>query len=996
MTKLKKFIFFILPLAMIFSFSACSSGDDGGNGNENEKGTQQTSTVTVTYYGDTTSTTPRTVSLESGSTLSEKLAVAPEGYTFQKWIDASGTDYTGNAITGDVTLFAYFVKTSSSSEGSVTTTTTSEKSVETDKTTVEKKNSASGTTVTKVSESTTKLDGTKIESESTKTENADGSSSETAKTTVTNADNSKTVTESESETTAENVTTSKETVTETDTTGNTTKTETSVAADGTTTKKTTDSEGKTEITVTDKDGNEKEIININEILLNNLQAASTATTFKPSATAPAEGTETFTIVEDVNAVAWLDGTTIYYYAKGYTDSGKGIPLGLGAAGMFKECSSLKSIDMTGFDTSECTDMELMFNRCSELILVDLSKMDTSNVTNMHAMFNLCEKLESIDVSKFDTSKVTRADSMFGRCRAVTSLDVSHFDTSNITNIAGMFYECNALESVDVSNFNTSKATDMNRMFQGCKKLTQLDVSNFDTSNVTSMLRMFNDCNALETLDVSHFKTSKVTNMSFMLKGLKLVTKLDVSNFDTSNVTDMGGMFKNCRSLVSIDVSHFNTSKVTTTAGFINGSDGSTYKQGMFEDCRSLTSLDLSNFDTSNITDMTNMFKECYALSSLNVSSFDTSNVTEMGGMFYKCSSLTSLDLSNFDISKLEKTNSQKLDANGEIIDRWGMFGNSAALTTIYVPTNSDWNVSSVLTESTGMFDRCPSLVGGNGTTYDSTHTDKSYARIDGGTSKPGYFTAKASSGNTPTPTPSPSSTGLPTSVGTNEFSGKTWTSSHGDLVFTADTLTEDDEICRYSYDSQNKLLYTVLVSKSGITSVDEYIAYEKAETEAQGGTYTSGMEAYARAKVQAELDIVNADKYEISGNTLTLKNCYFTGLLPTHASFHNQDASSDYSISLGDKISITDETTGTKYHIYPTYSGGTSGTFTGTLFTKTDKVAVGEIEGTYATSGTGFSGCTVTLRFTKIPSALSAVTTGKDYLLQQESDYYSTNTYTLK
>jgi hypothetical protein len=40
-----------------------------------------------------------------------------------------------------------------------------------------------------------------------------------------------------------------------------------------------------------------------------------------------------------------------------------------------------------------------------------------------------------------------------------------------------------------------------------------------------------------------------------------------------------------------------------------------------------------------------------------------------------------------------------------------------------------------------MFSNCLALVGGNGTPYDSTHTDKTYARIDRpGT--PGYFTAK--------------------------------------------------------------------------------------------------------------------------------------------------------------------------------------------------------------------------------------------------------------
>ena len=41
-----------------------------------------------------------------------------------------------------------------------------------------------------------------------------------------------------------------------------------------------------------------------------------------------------------------------------------------------------------------------------------------------------------------------------------------------------------------------------------------------------------------------------------------------------------------------------------------------------------------------------------------------------------------------------------------------------------------------------MFKNCTSLVGGKGTTYDANHVDKEYAHIDGGSSNPGYFTAK--------------------------------------------------------------------------------------------------------------------------------------------------------------------------------------------------------------------------------------------------------------
>ena len=52
----------------------------------------------------------------------------------------------------------------------------------------------------------------------------------------------------------------------------------------------------------------------------------------------------------------LDGETIWYYAAGYTDSGKKIPMNKDSCAMFSGCKGLKSIDLSGFDTSKVTKM----------------------------------------------------------------------------------------------------------------------------------------------------------------------------------------------------------------------------------------------------------------------------------------------------------------------------------------------------------------------------------------------------------------------------------------------------------------------------------------------------------------------------------------------------------------------------------------------------------------------------------------------------------------
>ncbi len=74
---------------------------------------------------------------------------------------------------------------------------------------------------------------------------------------------------------------------------------------------------------------------------------------------------------------------------------------------------------------------------SSINSLDFSGADTSNVTNMRDMFSDCNGLKSLDLRSFNTSNVTYMSWMFSDCHNLTSLDVSKFDTKNVTNISGM-------------------------------------------------------------------------------------------------------------------------------------------------------------------------------------------------------------------------------------------------------------------------------------------------------------------------------------------------------------------------------------------------------------------------------------------------------------------------------------------------------------------------------------------------------------------------------
>ena len=463
-------------------------------------------------------------------------------------------------------------------------------------------------------------------------------------------------------------------------------------------------------------------------------------------------------------------------------------------------TSVTATDEVSF-TGDCSYLFYNFSNCTSM---DLSSVNTDSVTNMEAMFSQCESLTSLNVTGWNTSNVTDMRGLFYDCKSMTTFNVSNWNTGNVTNMGDMFSECTALTSLDLSSWNVSNVDDMGYMFYKCSNLTTLDISNWNTANVTNLSSMFNDCTSLDTLDLSGWNTGNAVSMSDMFSGCTSLTTIYAGlDWSTEKVIYSGFMFEDCTSLVggmgttynanytnkeyaridggpdspgyltsklprytydsttgaltlnwgvfnsdnkwgsevvanavtsvtatnkvsftgncsdlfknftnclSIDLSGVNTSEVTSMSG-------------MFENCSSLTSLDLSNWNTYNAENKNYMFKGCSSLSTIDVSNFNTSMTPFMMGMFQGCSSLVELDLSNWDTR------------NGTHMS--SMFEDCSKLRTIYA--GGGWTVQWVMS-SNSMFYGCTSLKGGMGTTYSASHTDKEYARIDGGPTSPGYFT----------------------------------------------------------------------------------------------------------------------------------------------------------------------------------------------------------------------------------------------------------------
>ena len=199
-----------------------------------------------------------------------------------------------------------------------------------------------------------------------------------------------------------------------------------------------------------------------------------------------------------------------------------------------------------------------------------------------------------------------------------------------------------------------------------------------------------------------------------------------SNKSTITTVVFDDSFANCTTLTSTAYWFYQLTKLTTITGIQNlKMDNVNDINSMFCDCESLTSLNLSSLNLGNVTNMHQMFEGCTGLENISFAGVNTENVTNMGDLFLNCRSLKTIDLSSFNTSK--------------VTNMAYMFYRCTSLTTVYV--SDSWTTVNV-TNSERMFERCNNIVGGMGTTFDENIIDASYARIDGGASNPGYFTAK--------------------------------------------------------------------------------------------------------------------------------------------------------------------------------------------------------------------------------------------------------------
>ena len=151
-----------------------------------------------------------------------------------------------------------------------------------------------------------------------------------------------------------------------------------------------------------------------------------------------------------------------------------------------------SLDMTNFDSSECTSFNMMFNGANKITSIKIGdKFLTGKATDFTSMFNnfgVNDCRHNFGFNQFETSIATNMKQMFaGSC--FKYLDLRSFRTSNVVNMEKMFYMAKAV-SIDLSSFDTSNVENMGQMFAQMTKIISLDISKLNFDKCTKSTQLF--------------------------------------------------------------------------------------------------------------------------------------------------------------------------------------------------------------------------------------------------------------------------------------------------------------------------------------------------------------------------------------------------------------------------------------------------------------------------------------------------------------------------
>ena len=413
--------------------------------------------------------------------------------------------------------------------------------------------------------------------------------------------------------------------------------------------------------------------------------------------------------------------------------------------------TLESIDVTGWDLSQTTNVEGLFADSKYVKEIKgLDTWNTSNFQNINQMFFQCLKIEKLDLSSFDLSNVTVANQMLELMNNLNEIITPKSYPNSVTiDLPNIFYDNSDLRYINLKNGSkiqekiVTKDEDIAIFDTGqkvnvkLKKLAgnQSAYSNSRDENITSFIRSFDmpdistmsDNNIISASyspikiyawfnngtinyysEVSKLYTNE--DASYMFGSLYKLGNIHLDGVDTSMTKNMEWMFYytgNTASYMSLSISNFDTSNATNLRYMFFGLGGhaSTINTNIFKN------LDLSSAE--DITEMMAGIGEYSQNLTLDISNWKFARDTKVTRVFNclgRMASSVNVNLSNWNLTGVTDATELLYDLGMDTQDlkvdlsNWdlktvknmtGMFDHFGSYSTNLTIDLSTWDVSNV-------------------------------------------------------------------------------------------------------------------------------------------------------------------------------------------------------------------------------------------------------------------------------------------------------------
>ncbi|HGF8314904.1 BspA family leucine-rich repeat surface protein [Enterococcus faecium] len=180
---------------------------------------------------------------------------------------------------------------------------------------------------------------------------------------------------------------------------------------------------------------------------------------------------------------------------------------------FQNNQSIETVDFSGLNMNNVTNMSSMFFGSSNLQSVNFGSNTLPNLETAFQLFFNCINLQTVEGNLL-MPKVTNLQSLFGNCRSLQKIDTSQWHTENVTNMTQLFTGCESLVNIDVANWDVSNVNSFYLSFADLPNVHYLDMSKWHLRDDANLVQMF-DCTSYSPLFLLT-NDNRLLNYNFIL------------------------------------------------------------------------------------------------------------------------------------------------------------------------------------------------------------------------------------------------------------------------------------------------------------------------------------------------------------------------------------------------------------------------------------------------------------------------------------------------